>query len=112
METKLPQSDDAAQPPLATASPPSSWSASVAKEPVATDSADMRRKEQWREREGHAQGGRYGNRGGGANAKWHTAHARAKQFATASNLDIKKFMREWLEANPKPSKAARIDVQQ
>ena len=111
METKLPQSDDAAQPPLATASPPSSWSASVAKEPVATDSADMRR-EQWREREGHAQGGRYGNRGGGANAKWHTAHARAKQFATASNLDIKKFMREWLEANPKPSKAARIDVQQ
>ena len=72
----------------------------------------MRRKEHWREREGHPQGGRYGNRGGGANAKWHTAKARAKAFATEQKLDVENYMREWYAANPKPKKAPRIDGQQ
>ena len=128
METKMPQSDAASVPNEADATVKSevvpkeeaeahwdTWG-DLDNEPVATDSAasfgGFRRTEQWRERPGHEAGGRYGDRGGGDNAKWHTARARARKYAKANNLHEKTYMREWYAENPKPNKATKTDGQQ
>ena len=53
---------------------------------------------QIRARVGHPDGMRYGRRGGGANAKWHTERARAERAGR---------LREFLSCNPKPQRPSQ-----
>jgi len=55
-----------------------------------------RTSEAWRPRDGHPDGGRYGNRGG-KHKEWYTARARASQRG-------RQYLQRWLKENPRPSK--------
>ena len=50
--------------------------------------------ERWRPREGHVDGGRYGNRGG-QNKEWYAAKFRAQRAGP-------EVLKQWLKDNPKP----------
>ena len=69
--------------------PPSSSSSRVA------EAEGDRKQERWRPREGHRNGGRYGNRGGNARAKWFTAKCVAAKWGA-------QYLRRWLQDNPDP----------
>ena len=73
------------------------------REPVERD-PNWRQGERWRQT-GFYGKGRYGDRGGGERAKWHTARIRAERQGPEA---LARFLAEWPQPPPSKAKAKQL----